>query len=135
MRGVSEVVVNVLLLAITVAASTLLFSIFFNVYTQQQSRLVVEGAGDVCVARVFDVGNVSGVARFYIYNRGNVACIFDKAYIYSGSAVAGPWSVSSCRVAPQSVSLCDSSAPYRVGVVYRLTGPRGEVAEVSWPGP
>ncbi|MEM0277328.1 archaellin/type IV pilin N-terminal domain-containing protein [Pyrobaculum sp.] len=135
MRGVSEVFTNVLLLLITVVLASFLFATFYNVYTQQQSRLVVESAKELCLARVVAVANNSGVSAFFVYNGGRVPCFFDAVYV-NGS---GPYRVldaasQNCTVPPGGVARCNFKAPYGAGV-FRLTGPRGETAEVRWAGP
>ena len=134
MRGVSEVFSNVLLLLITVALASAVLAVFYNIYAQQQSRLVVEGARELCLARVVAVGNNSGVSAFFVYNGGRVPCFFDAVYV-NGS---GPYRVlgaasQNCSVPPGGVARCNSGAPYGRGV-FRLTGPRGEAAEVKWAG-
>ena len=137
MRGVSEVFTNVLLLLITVVLASFLLAVFYNVYTQQQSRLVVESAKELCLARVVAVGSGGGATIFYVYNGGRAPCVFDTVYVNG----VGPYRVSNskdlsaqnCAVSPGEVARCYSNAPYGAGV-FRLTGPRGETAEIKWAG-
>lgn len=130
MRGLSEIVVNILLLVMTVILSSFLFAVFFNVYTAQQSRLTIEEAREICVARVVAVGNQKGYAEFFIYNLGKVPCLFDTVY----SLESGAKGSINCTVAPGTVTSCVSNMPYGVGR-FRLTGPRGESVEINWGGP
>jgi hypothetical protein len=72
--------------------------------------------------------NGSGYARIYVYNRGNSLCIFDTVYaVYNGTVVAR--GSIYLRVQPGQVGFNDTTIRYMPGWVYRLTGPRGEVAE------
>jgi FlaG/FlaF family flagellin (archaellin) len=130
MLGVSEVVVSVLLLLVTVLLAAAVVSIFFNVvYSPTQSQFVIESAKPPCTARVVAVAdNGSGYARIYVYNRGNSLCIFDTVYAVSGGAVVDRGSIY-LRVQPGQVGFIDTAVRYMPGWVYRLTGPRGEVAE------
>ena len=130
MLGVSEVVVSVLLLLVTVLLAAAVVSIFFNVvYSPTQSQFVIESAKPLCTARVVAVAdNGSGYARIYVYNRGNSLCIFDTVYAVSGGAVVDRGSIY-LRVEPGQVGFNDTTIRYMPSWVYRLTGPRGEVAE------
>jgi hypothetical protein len=130
MLGVSEVVVSVLLLLITVLLAAAVVSIFFNVvYSPAQSQFVLESARPLCTARVLAVAdNGSGYARIYVYNRGNSLCIFDTVYAVYNGAVVDRGSIY-LRVQPGQVGFNDTTIRYMPGWVYRLTGPRGEVAE------
>jgi len=129
MVGVSEVVVSVLLLLITVLLAAAVVSIFFNVvYSPTQSQFVLEAAKPLCMARVVAVANGSGYARIYVYNMGNSLCIFDSVYAVSGGAVVDRGSIY-LHVQPGQVGFNDTTIRYMPGWVYRLTGPRGEVAE------
>jgi hypothetical protein len=129
MLGVSEVVVSVLLLLVTVLLAAAVVSIFFNVvYNPTQSQFVIESAKPLCTARVVAVVNGSAYARIYVYNRGNSLCIFDTVYAVSNGAVVDRGSIY-LRVEPGQVGFIDTAVRYMPGWVYRLTGPRGEVAE------
>jgi hypothetical protein len=130
MLGVSEVVVSVLLLLVTVLLAAVVVSIFFNaVYSPAQSQFVLEGAKPLCTARVVAVAdNGSGYARIYVYNIGTSLCIFDTVYAVSGGVVVDRGSIY-LRVEPGQVGFNDTDVRYSPGWVYRLTGPRGEVAE------
>ena len=129
MLGVSEVMVSVLLMLVTVLLAATVVSIFFNVvYSPTQSQFVIESAKPLCTARVVAVANGSGYARIYVYNRGNSLCIFDTVYAVSGNAVVDRGSIY-LRVQPGQVGFNDTDVRYMPGWVYRLTGPRGEVAE------
>ena len=130
MLGVSEVMVSVLLLLVTVLLAAAVVSIFFNVvYSPTQSQFVIESAKPLCTARVVAVAdNGSGYARIYVYNKGNSLCIFDTVYAVSGGAVVDRGSIY-LRVQPGQVGFNDTTIRYMPGWVYRLTGPRGEVAE------
>jgi len=130
MLGVSEVVGSVLLLLITVLLAVSVVSVFFNVvYSPAQSQFVIESAKPLCTARVVAVAdNGSGYARIYVYNRGNSLCIFDTVYAVSGGAVVARGSIY-LRVQPGQVGFNDTTIHYTPGWAYRLTGPRGEVAE------
>ena len=130
MLGVSEVVVSVLLLLVTVLLAAAVVSIFFNVvYSPTQSQFVVESARPLCTARVVAVADDgSGYAKIYIYNMGTSVCVFDQVYaIYGGAAVAS--GSIYLRVEPGQVNYATATLSYNAGWVYRLTGPRGEVAE------
>jgi hypothetical protein len=87
-----------------------------------QSQFVLEGAKPLCTARVADNG--SGYARIYVYNMGTSVCVFDRVYAIYGGAVVASGSIY-LRVVPGQVN----SASYNPSWLYRLTGPRGEVAE------
>ncbi|AKT35651.1 Protein of unknown function (DUF1628) [Pyrobaculum sp. WP30] len=130
MLGVSEVVVSVLLLLVTVLLAATVVSFFFNVvYSPAQSQFVLEGAKPLCTARVVAVAdNGSGYARIYVYNRGNSLCIFDTVYAVYNGAVVDRGSIY-LRVQPGQVGFNDTTIRYMPGWAYRLTGPRGEVAE------
>jgi hypothetical protein len=130
MLGVSEVVVSVLLLLVTVLLAAAVVSIFFNVvYSPTQSQFVLESAKPLCAARVVAVAdNGSGYARIYVYNRGNSLCTFDTVYAVADGAVVARGSIY-LRVQPGQVGFNDTAVRYMPGWVYRLTGPRGEVAE------
>jgi hypothetical protein len=130
MLGVSEVVVSVLLLLVTVVLAAAVVSTFFNVvYSPTQFRFVIESAKPLCIARVVAVAdNGSGYARVYVYNMGNSLCIFDTVYAVADGAVVERGSIY-LRVQPGQVGFNDTTIRYMPGWVYRLTGPRGEVAE------
>ena len=130
MLGVSEVVVSVLLLLVTVLLASAVVLIFFNVvYNPAQSQFVLEGAKPLCTARVVAVADDgSGYAKIYIYNTGASLCVFDTVYAVSGGAVVARGSID-LRVEPGQVRFGITTVPYNAGWVYRLTGPRGEVAE------
>jgi len=123
-------VVSVLLLLVTALLAAAVVSIFLNVvYSPTQSQLVIESAKPLCTARVVAVAdNGSGYARIYVYNRGNSLCIFDTVYAVADGAVVDRGSIY-LRVQPGQVGFNDTAVPYNAGWVYRLTGPRGEVAE------
>jgi len=130
MLGVSEVVVSVLLLLITVLLAVTVVSIFFNVvYNHAQSQFVIESAKPLCTARVVAVAdNGSGYARIYVYNMGTSVCVFDRVYAVYGGAVVASGSIY-LRVEPGQVSSATATLSYNSSLVYRLTGPRGEVVE------
>ena len=130
MLGVSEVVVSVLLLLITVLLAAAVVSIFFNVvYSPAQSQFVLESARPLCTARVLAVAdNGSGYARIYVYNRGNSLCIFDTVYAVYNGAVVDRGSIY-LRVEPGQVNYATATLSYNPSWLYRLTGPRGEIAE------
>ena len=130
MLGVSEVVVSVLLLLITVLLAVTVVSIFFNVvYNHAQSQFVIESAKPLCTARVVAVAdNGSGYARIYVYNMGTSVCVFDRVYAVYGGAVVASGSIY-LRVEPGQVSSATATLSYSSSLVYRLTGPRGEVVE------
>jgi hypothetical protein len=130
MLGVSEVVVSVLLLLVTVLLAAAVVSIFFNVvYSPTQSQFVLESARPLCTARVVAVAdNGSGYARIYVYNMGTLVCVFDRVYAIYGGAAAASGSIY-LRVGPGQVNFTTATLSYNTSWVYRLTGPRGEVAE------
>ncbi len=130
MLGVSEVGVSVLLLLVTVLLAAAVVSIFFNVvYSPTQSQFVIESAKPLCTARVVAVAdNGSGYARIYVYNTGTSLCVFDTVYAVSDGAVVAKGSID-LRVEPGRVRFGITTVPYNASWVYRLTGPRGEVAE------
>jgi hypothetical protein len=130
MLGVSEVVVSVLLLLVTVLLAVAVVSNFFNeVYNPTQSQFVVERAKPLCTARVVAVADDGGgYAKIYIYNMGTSVCEFDRVYaIYGGAAVAS--GSIYLRVEPGQVDYATATLSYNPSWLYRLTGPRGEVAE------
>ncbi len=94
-----------------------------------QFQFVLEGAKPLCTARVVAVvDNGSGYARIYVYNMGTSVCVFDRVYaIYGGAEVAG--GSINLRVKPGQVNSTTATLSYNPSWVYRLTGPRGEVAE------
>ncbi len=129
MLGVSEVVASVLLLLITVLLAVAVVSIFFNVvYNPAQSQFVVERAKPLCTARVVAVANGSGYAKIYVYNMGTSVCVFDRVYAIYGGAVVANGSIY-LRVEPGQVNFATATLSYNPSLVYRLTGPRGEVVE------
>ncbi len=129
MLGVSEVVVSVFLLLITVLLAVTVVSIFFNVvYNPARSQFVIESAKPLCIARVVAVANESGYARIYVYNRGTSVCVFDQIYATYGGAVVASGSIY-LRVEPGQVNSTTATLRYNSSWVYRLTGPRGEVVE------
>ncbi len=129
MLGVSEVVASMLLLLITVLLAVTVVSIFFNVvYNPAQSQFVIESAKSLCTARVVAVANGSGYARIYVYNMGTSVCVFDRVYAIYGGAVVASDSIY-LRVEPGQVNSTTATLSYNSSLVYRLTGPRGEVAE------
>ena len=130
MFGVSEVVVSVLLLLVTVLLAAAVVSIFFNVvYSPAQSQFVLESARPLCTARVVAVADDGdGYARIYIYNMGTSVCEFDRVYAIYGGAAAASGSIY-LRVEPGQVDYATATLSYNPSWLYRLTGPRGEVAE------
>jgi hypothetical protein len=130
MLGISEVVVSVLLLLITVLLAVVVVSVFFNVvYSPAQSRFVIESAKPLCTARVVAVADDgSGYAKIYVYNMGTSVCVFDRVYAIYGGAVVASGSIY-LRVEPGQVNFATATLRYNASWAYRLTGPRGEVAE------
>ncbi|ABL88565.1 hypothetical protein Pisl_1406 [Pyrobaculum islandicum DSM 4184] len=129
MRGVSEVVVSVLLLVVSLVLSVFVVSVFFNVvYSPSQSGMAVEAAKPLCVARAVAVANDGGVAVVYVYNVGGGLCVFDKAYAIYGGVVYPPSNIN-YTVPPGAVARINTTLRYGPGFIYRLTGPRGEVVE------
>jgi hypothetical protein len=129
MLGVSEVVVSVLLLLITVLLAVTVVSTFFNVvYNPAQSQFVIESAKPLCTARVVAVANESRYAKIYVYNMGTSVCVFDRVYAIYGGAVVASGSIY-LWVEPGQVNSATATLSYSSSWVYRLTGPRGEVVE------
>jgi len=130
MLGVSEVVVSVLLLLVTVLLAVAVVSNFFNVvYNPAQSQFMLERAKPLCAARVVAVADDgSGYAKIYIYNMGTSVCEFDRVYAIYGGAAAASGSIY-LRVEPGQVDYATATLSYNPSWLYRLTGPRGEVAE------
>jgi Tfp pilus assembly protein PilV len=79
MLGVSEVMVSVLLLLVTVLLAAAVVSIFFNVaHSPTESQFVQVSAKLLCTALLVAVAdNGSGYAKIYIYNTGTSLCVFD----------------------------------------------------------
>jgi len=124
----------VLLLVITVALSAFVVAVFFNVvYGPSASRLVVEGASQLCMGRIFAVVNDSGRARLYVVNTGTVPCTFDRSYLIVGGSVVNASAAWGCwgggLVPPGGVGCVATQLAYRADARYRLTGPRGEYVE------
>ncbi|MEM0483754.1 MAG: flagellar biosynthesis protein FlaG [Pyrobaculum sp.] len=129
MRGLSEVSATIFLLVATVALSALVVSTFLNlVYGPSQSAFALETARPLCAARVVAVANEDGRAVLYVYNRGEATCVFDKAYALQAGGVVDVKSID-YAVPPGVVAEIYTDLPFDLGYVYRLTGPRGEVAE------
>jgi hypothetical protein len=78
------------------------------------------------VVAVADDG--SGYARIYVYNMGTSVCVFDRVYAIYGGAVVASGSIY-LRVEPGQVNSATATLSYNTSWLYRLTGPRGEVAE------
>jgi len=116
MLGVSEVVVSVLLLLVTVLLAVAVVSIFFNVvYSPTQSQFVVESARPLCTARVVAVADDGGgYARIYVYNMGTSVCVFDRVYAIYGGAVVASGSIY-LRVEPGQVNYATATLSYNAG--------------------
>ena len=130
MLGVSEVVVSVLLLLVTVLLAVAVVLNFFNVvYSPAQSQFVLERAKPLCTARVVAVADSGGgYVKIYVYNMGTSVCEFDRVYAIYGDAAVASGSIY-LRVEPGQVSFATAMLSYSPSWLYRLTGPRGEVAE------